>query len=89
VVQKIGYLGVLWERKTPLNVPHSLRDGCLLGSHIYGCGRVYLKNEATFGFDQDGNCLVVGMDLRTGNFGDELLNFLDFWRGEDKNWLKP
>jgi hypothetical protein len=29
---------------------------------------------------------LEGMDLRTGNFGDELLNFLDFWRGEDRNW---
>jgi hypothetical protein len=23
---------------------------------------------------------LEGMDLRAGNFGDELLNFLDFWR---------
>jgi len=52
---KSGYLGVLQERKTVINVPHSLRDGCLfiLVSHIYGCGRIYLKNEAAFGFDRD------------------------------------
>ena len=51
-------------------------------SHIYGCGRIYLKNEATFGFDQDGELFFLeGMDLGIGNFGDELLNFLDFWRG--------
>jgi hypothetical protein len=40
-----------------------------------------LKNEATFGFDQDGELFFLeGIDLKTGNFGDELLNFLDFWR---------
>ena len=50
--EKIGYLGVGGDRKTVRNVPHSLREGCLLVSHIYGCGRIYLKNEVTFGFDQ-------------------------------------
>ncbi len=31
---------------------------------------------------QDGELVFLeGMDLRIGNFGDELLNFLDFWRG--------
>jgi hypothetical protein len=45
------------------------------GSNIYGCGRIYLKNEATFGFDQNGKLFFLeGMDLRTGNFGGELLN---------------
>jgi hypothetical protein len=43
-----------------------------LVSHIYGCGRIYLKN----GFDWGGELLFVeGMDLGTGNSGDELLNF--------------
>jgi hypothetical protein len=47
---------VLQERKTVRNVPHSFREGCLwiLESHIYGPERIYLKNEAAFGFDQDG-----------------------------------
>jgi len=69
---------VLWERKTVVNVPHSLRDGCLwiFGKNIYGPERIYLKNEATFGFDQGWELFFLeGMDLRTGNFGDELLNF--------------
>jgi len=34
------------------------------------------ENEAIFEFDQDGKCFFLeGMDLRTGNFRDELLNF--------------
>jgi hypothetical protein len=78
VVQKIGYLGVLWERKTVINVPHSVREGCLwiLESHIYACGRIYLKNEAAFGFDQDQDLVLLRRDCRIGNVGGgELLNF--------------
>jgi hypothetical protein len=28
---------------------------------------------------------IEGMDLRTGNFGDELWGFLDFWRGRKRS----
>jgi hypothetical protein len=86
VGKKFGYLGVLQDRKNIVNVPHSFEDGCLwiFGSHIYGCGRIYLKNEAIFGLDRGWELFILeGMDLRTGIWGDELLNFLDFWRGED------
>jgi hypothetical protein len=57
VVQKIGYLGVPQDWKTVRNVSHSVKEGCLwiLESHIYGCGRVYLKNEAVFRFDLKGD----------------------------------
>jgi hypothetical protein len=32
-----------------------VREGCLgiLGSYIYGCRKIYLKNEAVFGLDLD------------------------------------
>jgi hypothetical protein len=44
-------------------------------SHISGCGRIYPKGEATFGFDRDGELFfLAGMELITGNFGDELKN---------------
>jgi len=45
------------------------------GSHISGCGRIYPKDEATFGFNRDGELFfLAGMDLITGNFRDELIN---------------
>jgi len=55
-------------------------------SYIYEPARIHLKNEATFGFDQGWDLFFMGrMNLRTGNFADELLNFLDFWRGRDRS----
>jgi hypothetical protein len=82
VVEKLGYPGVLWERKTVVNVRHPFEEGCLLVSHIYGCRRIYLKNEADFGFDEDEELFFVeGMD-----WGMRILemNFWDFWWGARK-----
>jgi hypothetical protein len=55
LVLKSGYLGVLQERKTVINVLHLVREGYLglLESHIYGCWEIYLINEADFGLDLD------------------------------------
>jgi hypothetical protein len=55
LVLKNGYLGVLQKRKTIRNVPFLVRKGCLgiLESHIYGCWKIYLINEADFGFGLD------------------------------------
>jgi hypothetical protein len=57
---KSGYLGVLQERKTVRNVLHLVRDGYLgiLESHIYGCWKIYLINEAVFRFNLEGDWVL-------------------------------
>jgi len=69
VVQKKGYLGVLQERKTVINVPQLSKEGCLglFGSHIYGPGGIYLKNEAAFGFDLGWDSAFIGERWRYGD----------------------
>jgi len=87
VSEKFGYLGVLGKRKTVINVPHSFGEGCLLVSHIYGCGRIYLKNGVGLGLDKSWELLFVeGMD-----WGMRILemNFWDFWWGGGKEAVEP
>jgi hypothetical protein len=60
VGEKIGYLGVGGDRKTVRNVPSGKDVYGISDIYIYEPGRIYLKNEATFAFDQGWELILSG-----------------------------